>query len=850
MVGLVLVSHSRALATAVRELVLSMSGPDLRIAVAAGTGEDRAELGTDATEILDGISAVMSEEGVLLMLDIGSAVLSAETALGFLDESQRAKVRCSGAPFVEGAVAAGVQAALGANLEEVSNEAEGALRHKSQHLGGKSDSGDRGKGPNDGIATATERGELNGEVLVERVVVRNAQGLHARPAARLIREAARYDCSIAVRNLTAGRGPASAKSMSGLASLQVLQGHEIEIGARGPDAEAALQALRAAVEAGLGERPDAGPAPPLPFDSPSIASLANRQAVGVSRGIAIGPLFFAHPPNEDVPPDKTDDPAKETEKLRSAIRKAKTELVRDETSLRKSLGNEEAEIFRAQELILDDPALLETAERSIEDDHQNAAAAWLCAYQTVASAYEQLENEYMRQRAADVVDMGHRVLQALGIPRRQAIVQPKPGILVTEDLTPAEVANLQTGTVLGVICLQGGKTSHAAILLRARGVPAIARAESFFEPNDKLSEGSTVVAFDGESGELWLNPAADALRELRKRKEKFDHETKRVARLSHKPAVTKDGHAVRIFANLSDAADAPGALAKGAEGIGLFRTEFLFVDRNDVPGEQEQFEALEALRMAMGRRPVVVRTLDIGGDKEAPGLHLPPEQNPFLGVRAIRLCLNRRELFRVHLRAILRAAHGGNFHLTFPMITDPQELREALSELESVHAALHRENCAHAWPLPVGVMVEVPAAALLIDQIAGWVDFFSIGSNDLTQYVLAADRDHPELARFQDALHPAVLRLIRRIVVDAHKHGKHVGVCGEAASDPAAACLLVGLGTDELSLNPAMIPKIKDAIRSIGKSKMERIAKKALGLAAAAEVRALPGLEEFRGLSP
>ena len=812
-----------------------MSGHKLPIAIAAGTGEDRTELGTDATEILEGINAVMSEEGVLILLDIGSAILSAETALGFLEDSQRAKVRCCGAPFVEGAVAAGVLAALGSSLEEVTIEAQKALRRKKEHLdAAPEDSED---------VQAAEAKQDAGTFFATKVIVRNPHGLHARPAAGFIREAARYNCEIEVRNLSSGRGPASAKSMSELASLEVLQGHEIQIAARGPDAEAALRALQEAVKLGLGEKVELTAVPPSPAVPPSSTGTPNQGPIGVSGGIAIGQLFFGQAADAEVPTDKVSDTEKEKGKLRKAIEKAKANLARDEASLRQFLGKEQAEIFRAQALVLDDPALLETATRFIQDDHENAALAWRRSYHAAANAYQSLEDEYMRQRAADVEDMGHRVLEALGIRRPEISHLPQPGILVTEDLMPGDVAGLSNASVLGVICLRGGKTSHAAILLRARGVPAIAKAEAAFQrAGIEPSDGAITAAFDGESGELWLNPAPDVLQDLRERKQALEREAERVARLSHEPAVTTDGHAVGIFANLGHAAEAADALERGAEGVGLFRTEFLFLNRSDAPGEDEQFEALSELQRVMDQRLVIIRTLDIGGDKVAPSLGLPREANPFLGVRAIRLCLNRRELFRTHLRAILRAGHGGNFQLMFPMISDPQELRDALSELQSVHAALLSENKPHAWPIPVGIMIEVPSAALLVDQLAQMVDFFSIGTNDLTQYVLAADRDNPELVRLQDALHPAVLRLISQLTITAHQHGKHVGVCGEAASDPAAARLLVGLGVDELSLAPALIPSIKDTIRSASKREMEVLAKKAQTLDAASEVRALSGI--------
>jgi phosphoenolpyruvate-protein phosphotransferase/dihydroxyacetone kinase phosphotransfer subunit len=829
MVGLVLVSHSRALAIAVRELVLSMSGPKLPVAIAAGIGTDRAELGTEATEILESIRAVMSEEGVLVLLDIGSAILSTETAIGFLTEAERAKVRSCGAPFVEGAVAAGVLAGLGSSLEEVSAEAEKALRHKTEYFIPENDN-----------SQATTRAEATAErdFLTTRVIVGNAHGLHARPAARFIQEAARHNAEITVHNLSSGVGPVSARSMSGLASLGVLQGHEIEIAAHGPDAEGALDALKEAVEKGFGERVDLAV---LPLTDSPFQSSQPKGPIAVSGGIAIGQLFFARAMAIEIPTHKVSDTTAEKERLRDAIDKAKAAVARDEKLLSQSVEKEELEIFRAQALILDDPALLKAANRFIEDDHENAAHAWQKSYRTVANAYGELKDEYMQQRAADVEDIGHRVLDALGTQGRGIPELPGPAILVTEDLTPADVARLATQPLLGVICLEGGKTSHAAILLRARGVPAIAKAKSFFEHSMlKASDGGgAIVALDGQSGELWLNPAEDKLQELRERKHELDKESERVSRLSHEPAFTEDHYRIEILANLNYSVEAADALERGADGVGLFRAEFLFLNRQDIPGEDEQFRELRELQRIMDQRPVIIRTFDIGADKETPSLRLPPEANPSLGMRGIRLSLSRRELFRTHLRAIMRAADGGNFRILFPLISDSQEIREALAELEDVHSALLRESEPHPWPIPVGIMVEVPSAAVLIDQLAKMVHFFSIGTNDLVQYVLAADRDNPELARFQDALHPAVLRLISEVARTAHKHDKHVGVCGEAASDLAAARLFVGLGIDELSLAPALIPRIKDAIRSTNKREMEVLADKAQGLGTASEVRAL-----------
>jgi phosphocarrier protein FPr len=818
MVGIVLVSHSHALAVAVRELAVAMAGPRLLMAVAGGAGENHADLGTNAVEILEAINAVMSDEGVLVLMDIGSALLSTDTALGFLDDAQRSRVRCSAAPFVEGAVAAGVMAALGSSLDDVNSEAGKALGQKQEHLGAAS-----------GSAPAAEpKPAAAAPVQTIRVTIPNPHGLHARPAARFIREAAAFRAGIQVRNVTTGRGPVSAKSLTGLASLEALRGQEIEISAAGPDAEAALRALRQSVESGLGDSLDApagAPPPAAPAEAP----------VPVSGGLAIGALFFAASVEIALPGHRADDPESEVRKLREAIAAAKAAIAGEQAALRKSLGKNEAEIFEAQALVLEDPALLQRAETSIREHRENAALAWAHACQAVAADYARLADEYLRQRAADVRDIGARVLAALGIARPRVGDLPQPGILVVDDLAPGDVPTLPD-TVLGVICMQGGRTSHAAILLRARGIPAIAGAKAAFDR--AAPPPGALAALDGDTGELWINPEPAKLDALRERARSQHAAAEAAAQSSHERAVTADGLAVPVFANLGAPREAAAALERGADGVGLFRTEFLFLDRPAAPDEEEQFEALRQLREAMGGRPVIVRTLDIGGDKEAPYLGLPREANPFLGERGIRSCLNRPDLFRTHLRAILRAALGGDFRIMFPMIAELAELREARAALKQAHRALVQSAIPHAWPIPVGIMVEIPSAVVLGDQLAAEADFFSIGTNDLTQYILAADRGNPALARYQDALHPAVLRAISHITAEAHREGKHVGVCGEAASDPAAARLLIGLGVDDLSLSPARIPAIKSTIRSARKADLETQAALALTLPSTGEVRA------------
>lgn len=827
MVGIVLVSHSHSLAVSTRDLALGVSGGKTPIAVAAGAGDNHAEFGTNAMEIMEAIQSVMSDEGVLVLMDMGSALLSTETALSFLDDPVRTKVQCSGAPFIEGAVAACVVAGLGSSLEDVRREAEAALKQKAEHLQPREET----------AATPTaEEPSPREPTQTVRVTVRNPHGLHARPAARFIREAAALESDISVRNLTNARGPVSAKSLSGLASLEILQYNEIEIAASGPNAETSLKTLQEAVEGGLGEAVG-GPVAPVAAPPPKAVDTA---PVSVSGGLAIGPLFFASAADVTVPDYVADDPGAEIQKLRAAIEVAKADLAKEEASLKASVGSAEAEIFQAQALVLDDPELLAATETAIRDDRHNAAAAWYHSVRRIIEGYEKIADEYLRQRAADVRDIGARVLEALGVPRPRVGDLPDRGILVVEDLTPAEVTALSE-IVMGVICLKGGTTSHAAILLRARGIPAIAHAQNAIDRAslDRLSTERIIAAFDGNTGELWVNPEPAKLAGLRELQETRRVAAEEEARHRHEPAATADGYRVSVFANIGRAADATAALEQGAEGVGLFRTEFLFLDRAFPPTEDEQYAALREVHDVMGKRPVVIRTLDIGGDKEVPYLGLAKEANPFLGVRGIRLCLRHRDLFETHLRAILRAGQGGNFHIMFPMITELAELDEARAVLGGVHHALERDSIPHAWPIPVGIMVEVPSAAVLVEQLAARADFFSIGTNDLTQYVLAADRGNAQLSRFHDALHPSVLRMIQQIIAAAGSHGRHVAVCGEAASDPAAARILVGLGVDELSLSPVKIPAVKAAMRAATKSDLEALGVRAINGSSAPEVRAI-----------
>lgn len=836
MVGLVLVSHSRALAEALRSLVNQVSPVALPVAIAAGIGEKRQEFGTDALEIAQAIQEVMTDEGVLVLMDLGSAVLSAQLAAELLPPNLSAKVNFCAAPIVEGAIAAGVQIGLGSSLEAVCAEANLALLPKQHQVGGAAPE-----------AGATAEALAAGEALTVTLTLTNLHGLHARPAARFVHTAASFESLVQVENLTNHKGPVSARSLNAVATLGAVGGHQVRLSASGADASNALQALQALIESGFGEAAAEAPTTPAtPIqaaggEGPQLSVSATYRATPVSDGVALAPLYRYQPPLPEISNRPARDLEAEWNHLLAALKQAQDEIRQRARQLKQVLKAEDAAIFDAHLLILQDPDLLQAARQGVYEKRQNASEAWYSAFSAVAQAYRDLEDVYLQQRALDVEDVGRQVLFALaGKPASAIIKLTKPVILYAPDLTPTETSQLDMKQVLGIITAGGGPTSHSAILARALGIPALAGvpAALFSSPGKK---SAALVGINGFSGELWIDPPEDVRAHLMEQRGSWQEGLKRLLATSRDPAITQDGKRIEVFANVGNVADAQAAVQNGAEGIGLLRTEFLFLTRQTPPTEDEQAALLRQIFETLHPHPVTVRTLDVGGDKNLPYIHLPTEANPFLGVRALRLSLSQPEMFMTQLRAILRAAVGAPCRIMFPMVADASEVRQARQWLEKAHAELQAEKTPHAWPVEMGIMVEIPSAALLSASLAEEVDFFSIGTNDLTQYTLAAERGNPQLAHLADGLHPAVLRLIQQVADGAHRAGKWAGICGELGGDPKAVPILVGLGIDELSLNPAGIPRVKTIVRGLSLPQAAALAEKALLLQTSAEVRALAG---------
>ncbi|HET7377195.1 MAG TPA: phosphoenolpyruvate--protein phosphotransferase [Anaerolineae bacterium] len=823
MVNLVLVSHSQSLAAGVAELARAMTQQSsIVIATAAGTGDPANPLGTNPEDIQHAIEAAFSDDGVLVLMDLGSAVIGAEMALEFLPDAQRGKVRLCEAPMIEGSIAAAVQASLGGTLDQVMNEALGALASKAAQLG---------REPIAPVALPMIPDVSDARTIA--IEITNRLGLHARPAAVFVQTAARFKSDISIARVSNETQHVNAKSINAVASFGVRQHEELRIWAQGPDAAEALAALEDLIESKFGEDDGAAEVERVTEVKP-ITPAAAGELIGIaaSPGIAIGPAVMIQLVEPKFDRRTINDPAAEWSRLEAALSavSASTQKLREEVA--RAANDYEAAIFDAHLMFLTDPELLARTRMAIDTDHINAEAAWQAAIDSSVAAFEAIDDPYLRARAADVADIGRQVLSQLTGQSSPAIL-PHAGILIARDLAPSDTARLDRSKVLGICTELGGPTSHSAILARTLGIPAVVGLGSSLMT---VHDGKMLV-MDGQSGQVWIDPAHDFITQQQTRLADWQS-ARDAARLSSTaPAITRDGRSIEVVANIGSVTDARTAIENGAEGVGLLRTEFLFLDRVTAPTEDEQVAAYRSIAEVMGLRPVIVRTLDVGGDKPLPYLDLGHEDNPFLGQRAIRLCLNRPELFKTQLRAILRASVDHNLKIMFPMIAEVSEVRRARELLNESRAELKAQNIPMAGTVEVGIMVEIPAAALLAHAIASEIDFFSIGTNDLTQYTLAAERGNPSVAHLQDALHPAVLRQIQTTVHVAQTAGKWVGVCGELAGDSQAIPILIGLGVKELSMASASIPHAKQIIRALNYSDAISQAADVVNLESATAVR-------------
>lgn len=833
MVGIVIVTHSKELADGVCALAGQISAQsDLLIAAAGGLAG--GGLGTSFERIQQAVDAVYSDDGVLILMDLGSAVMTTQMVLEVLPPERQSRIRLSNAPLVEGAIAAAVSASLGDDLDRVQRAAETALEmpkipQEEAQLAPPAETPAAPVGPSRSVT----------------LVISNPIGLHARPAALFVQTAAQFAAQITVQNVTQNRQPVNAKSMMQVASqASARQGERIRIVAQGEDADKAIVALSTLVEAGFGEMEGVET-----VKETAVSSLPSRggdrgaapsrlQGIGASEGYAIAPVFVYRQPDLHVERRAVDDPQSEVNRFRQALDVARRQLDQVQQHVSATADEQTGRIFEFHRMILEDAELRHAVEEGIIAGRCNAEAVVNDVIGQWVSRFESLSDELIRERATDVRDVGERVLRVLlGIAEdeRSLSAFSEPVIVVARDLTPSDTARLDREKVRGLCTAMGGATSHVAILARMWNLPAVVGlGDSLL----RVADG-TILALDGESGRVEIEPPPEVVQVYQEREARRVSLQAEALRQIGEPAITQDGRLVEVVANVGDVASAREALEQGAEGIGLLRTEFLYLERATLPDEEEQVSVYRAIAEVMGQRPVIIRTLDVGGDKPLPSIHRPEEANPALGVRAIRLSRLHPDLLRVQLRAILRAGVGHNLKVMFPLVATLDEVRWVKSLLRQAQAELAAEGVEHVREIETGIMIETPAAALMADALAAEVDFFSIGSNDLTQYTLACDRGNENLGDLYSPLNPAVLRLIRGVIEAAHAAGIWVGLCGELAGQRQAIPVLLGLGLDEFSMTSSAIPSARQLLRSLSADEAEQLARRTLSLTTLSEVEAL-----------
>ena len=814
MAGIVIVSHSRKLAEGVAELAEQMTQGRCALAVAGGVDDDEYPIGTDAVKVMEAIEKVYDDSGVLVLMDMGSALLSTETALELIDPEMAEKAQLCSAPIVEGTMAAAVAASAGLPIGEMVAEAQTALNAKKEQLG-------------ESIEVQEVGEELTIEGEHEAVwVVQNPHGLHARPAASLVGAMAGFDAQVV---LFKGEKSANARSLNAIAGLGVRLNDEVRLVASGQEAQKAVAAFCQLAEQHFGEdiasmstQSEAEPEQKREILQGALDGLA------ASEGIVFGKVMHYSAGLPELPDRVSQGEEAEWQSFALALDKTIGELKQLYLQSSASVGADHAEIFNAQALMLDDPDLQENVQGFITAG-SNAEQAWMQAVNKLAEQYRASETEYMQQRATDVIDIGRRLLTSLVEAELPALQINSPVILLADDLTPSDTAGLDPEKVLGLCLSGGGRTSHSAILARALGIPAVVKAEGCLQ---QTREGQDVI-LDGFKGHLWLDPDETVRSELESQRKNWLERAALEKAAALEVAETVDGFRPAIMANIGKPEDVDALLQSGAQGVGLLRTEFLFLERATSPTEDEQYQVYSEIAARLEGHPLVIRTLDIGGDKPLPSIQSVEEENPFLGCRGLRLCLAQPELFKTQLRAIIRAAEEhSNIEIMFPMVATVQEFRAAKELLNQCRSELDK-------PVPelvTGIMIEVPAAVFNARELAQEVDFFSIGTNDLTQYVMAADRGNPAVAELVDYHQPAVLQAIADTCKAAQEAGIPVGMCGEMAAEARLTPLLLGLGVSKLSASSPAVPAVKASVRVTDMSKARETARRVLVAGSVAQV--------------
>ncbi len=827
MIGIVIVSHSQQLADGLKELADTMSMEPVPIVSAGGIDDPDSPLGTDAIRILDAINEVMNDDGVLVFFDLGSAKLNAEMALDLLDDEAREKVRICEAPLVEGVLNAAVQAAAGQSMDVAIAEARATARAFIDDM------------PED-ISVEAAAGALEG--LVSREFrIRTVHGLHARPAAQFVQTASRFDGPVYLANLTRNRPPANAKSINGVMLSEVGGNDVIRLSAEEAVAGELFAAIDDLVTANFGEAERAPDVEATPEPEPVEATVTEPVTGGVlegariARGFAHGPIRQIRRALPDMVEAKSVSDAKvELSRFRAALQAAEAELSAALAAKGQAIADYDRKIFDAHIAFLHDPALIEPVETAISARKVVAQAPWRDAVDELSASYRRLGDPILKARGEDVIDVGLRVLGHLTGANGET-GGDAPAILAFDELRPSDVLTLERDKVLGIVAAYGGATSHAGILASGLPMPVVFGLGTGLL---SIAEG-TECLLDGGKAELTVAPDATLLEEMEQARAALEARRAKAQAIRHDPAVTVDGEKVRAAANLASLEELASVVDSGAEEVGLLRTEFLFMRRESAPDEDEQYAIYRQMVEGLKGRPLTVRTVDIGGDKPVAYMDRPSEENPNLGWRGIRYSLDVPDLFETQLAAILRASAHGPVRIMFPLVASVEEVQAGKAAVERAMAGLTARGEAFDAGIEVGIMIEVPAAAEIADRLASLVDFFSIGTNDLTQYVMAADRANPKVQGLCDPFHPAVLAMIARSIRAAKEAGIWIGMCGAMAGDPKAVPILLGLGLDEFSMSASDVAEFKLTLKGLGRAACEALAVRALEQESAAAVRGL-----------
>lgn len=802
-----------------------MGQESVPVVSAGGMDEPDDPLGTDALRVLQAIQDAMQAEGVLIFADIGAAKLNAETAIDLLDDTQKPKVRLCDAPLVEGVLAATVQSAAGGSIEDVIREAQTAYTPPPT------------AGVASGAAPSDTAMQPSPDAVLREYEIANRLGLHARPAALFVNTMNRHQSDVDIRNITKNSGYVNAKSINKVMTLEVLQHDRIGVSATGPDAEQVHGAIQDLIDGNFGEgRATSGPpsvaAPQQATTTPGgDGTILNGTAIRT--GYAVAPARFLRIELPDVDARRIDDVDAEAARFDEALKTAWTEIEALIQRSKTMLDDYEVRIFEAHLLHLNDPEIADTVRQCIRTKKTNAELAWRDTVAAMVASYRSLADPVIQARGDDLADVGLRVLRILTGADVTPTQFDTPVILCAKTLRPSDIPTLDFRNVHGLCTEKGSKTSHAGILASGLDIPVVFGLGARIE---EIEEGQEIL-LDGAAGTVDFDPDATALQAMKEKRQAWQDRLIQAERIKFDPATTRDGHRRRVAANMQGLQELGNIVNSGAEEVGLFRTEFLYMNRMQAPDEDEQYAIYREAVAGLDRRPLVIRTMDIGGDKPVPYLQQPKEANPNLGWRGLRFCLANPEVFHAQLRAILRASAHGPVRVMFPMVSTVDEVVAARREVDTVKAQLKQAGLDFDPKTQVGIMVEVPAAAETADALAAQVDFFSIGTNDLTQYVMAADRGNPKVADLIDPFQPAVLRTIRRTIRAAKKAGIWVGMCGAMAGDPMAAPILLGLGLDEFSMNAAQVPEFKLSFSQLSADACAHFAEEAVTLESAGQVR-------------